>query len=261
MSNATLLSHHLTASSCRTATQLLQAAVEGLAKDGIKLEPEIKDAVKAVEAAGEAIVAGNGGDIVLSAERGVSHVVSALHDTLEAIENAFDDGDALPLSAAEVIRHASVHALLGTLFPSGTSYLREARLKRWPALRALGEALEAARKATDTLGLAAEADRVARFISFYGATIGVTQLRAVTPDAQALAIANWHDAWATFEVATRHVYRDKAKAPHASAVRAALLAPYQQMVEAERENDAKRRRAEKKKSKTPTPVTPTPPAA
>jgi len=233
----------LSADGCKIAGTQLTAVLEDLKKEKINLPKDVLAATSSVEETTESIrQLTDGGDMRL-VDRPTDGACATLDDALEARENAYVGDDILPLTDEQRAERELASQLRRKLLPDGTSFVQLPFRQQWARMERLDRDIEASRKELERLGLGLQAKRLQSWIALYGQRLGITQGNGST-DAEAQAVARWHDAWQELVDVARGLLLRKDPATTER-----LLRPYEEQADAERQ-------ARRGKRKAPTPPPP-----
>jgi len=258
MNDTDLLPRRLDAGGCVIAGNQLAAHRKALAQQKIKLTKEVDARVDAVVAATEPIATISADETTMtSVDRGADRFIAGFDGIFAEIERSFDHEDVVPLTAAEQDLRDTARALRGRLFPTGTDYLRLPYRTQWTRMSALHAETKKSENVADAkkLGLSLWLARLERWVTLYGAKLGVTEAQDDV-DPVAKAVDAWHVAWADLLLEVRSTYRDAGKPEHVT-IRKQLLSPYEDEARRERAEEVKAqeraKRREQKNEKTAEP--------
>ncbi|MEP7122169.1 MAG: phosphoenolpyruvate--protein phosphotransferase [Byssovorax sp.] len=235
------LPRRLSQPGCLIAGTQLTTHRDKLKAQKIKLSTKVDAAVHAVlEKTKTVELLASTDATMIEIDRGTDRHLAGFDDQLEGIERSFDHASILPLSAGQSARLADAVAVRAALFPEGTGFLKIVYNQQWLRMTAIVKALEdkETSAAVKRLGLTAEAERLAQWVTLYGNKLGLTEAKESDP--AVVAVEAWHEAYGELTV---HVHSEYGSATDQAQIkiREALVSPYQAQADEERRAEQKAR--------------------
>jgi hypothetical protein len=226
----------LSVQGCKIVGTQFAAVLDSLRQE-ITLPKDVEVAASSVEESSRAIrQLTDGGDMRL-VDRPTDTAVAAFDDALESRENAYVGEEILPLTDEQKDERELASKLRRRLLSDGTIFVTLSFRQQWARMEKLDRDLAASLPELDRLGLAQQSLRLRAWIALYGQRLGITH-SALAADAEAQAVARWHDAWQELVDVVRGLLLRK---DPATAGR--LLSPYDEQAQAERQARRGKRKA------------------